>query len=293
MTERPVHMMSNPRADRVKKVAQLTGRSAVRRRRGQFLVEGPQSVREALKAHLGQLPAISEATKNFWVAGQVIEEIYFSDGLSDRDPQLFALIQEAHRDFRIFVSEASDEVLEAMSDAVTHQDIIAVASLPVTSAVPDQPQLVAGLIRVQDPGNVGTIIRTADAAGADYVELTEGTADPFSPKVVRSTAGSLFHLPIITSGLSAEPIVEGWRRKNLCVFAADGYGTLQLDTMSEEDLSRPTAWMFGNESQGLDRTERELADDTVAVPLYGSAESLNVSTAATVCLYASAMAHNR
>lgn len=193
---------------------------------------------------------------------------------------------------RVFVREASDEVLTAMADAVTGQGVVAVARVPDQPALEDAfdgAALAAVLCRVQDPGNAGTVLRAADAAGADAVVLTAGSVDPFNPKVVRSTAGSLFHLPVL-AGVQAEDVAVAARAAGLQVWAADGHGSDRLDALSPASLGARTAWLFGNEAQGLDEAELALAERRVAVPLYGAAESLNVGTAATVCLYASAMA---
>ena len=287
MQHRPVNRMDNPNADRVKRVAQLAGRSAVRARRKQFMVEGPQSVGEALRAHLGLLNLSVEAAQ-FWPTQATVTEVYYTSRLATIEPELFALV--GRLDPNVFVAETSDTVLQAMSDAVAHQNIIAVANLPdVDIALPHEALLVAGLIRVQDPGNAGTIIRTADASGSACVIATPHTVDVYNPKTVRSTAGSLFHLPIYTH-VELPDFKTTYRGQ---IFAADGYGEVALESLPVGKLSQPTAWLFGNEARGLSAPELELADARVAVPLYGLAESLNVATAATVCLYASAMAQHR
>ena len=314
MTGRPDQdVMTNPRAERVRSVARLAGRSA-RLKAGAFLVEGPQGCREALRAHLGRGP---EGARAAWPVGRVVREVYVSDRLAERDPELAALVEEAaafrpggarpsagpHDDVRspwarrLTVRRASDEVLTAMSDAVTGQGILIVAALPQELSLEQvladgDVRLAPVLCRVQDPGNAGTILRAADAAGSDAVLLTAGSVDPFNPKVVRSTAGSIFHLPVVT-GLDPEAAVSALRGAGLQVWAADGYADHTLTTLAPADLGAPTAWLLGNEAQGLSVQERELADRAVAVPLYGQAESLNVGTAATVCLYASAMAAHR
>lgn len=287
MIERPAQM-SNPRADRVKTVARLAGRSA-RQKQNRFLAEGPQSVREALRAHLGEFEA---TLSGHWGQG-VVEEVFVTEGIAALHPDIAELIDQARASIQVRV--VTDEVLEALSDAVTHQDVIAVCTLPgarrsvewlqqhVTS-----PKLLAVLCRVQDPGNMGTIIRAADAAGADAVLLTSGSVDPFNPKAVRSTAGSLFHLPVFTA-VDLSSALDSLRGLGHQVLAADGYGEANLVNLGSA-LARTTTWLFGNEAQGLSLEERDLADARVAVPLYGYAESLNVATAATVCLYASAMA---
>ncbi|MFY9679137.1 TrmH family RNA methyltransferase, partial [Glutamicibacter protophormiae] len=163
------------------------------------------------------------------------------------------------------------------------------------------------LCRVQDPGNAGTILRAADAAGADAVVLTKGSVDIYNPKAVRSTVGSLFHLPVL-SNVEFDHLVAASKATGVQVLAADGYAAHNLDTLQDQAVLRahagggaptdgtvpvletPTMWLFGNEGQGLDEHEKSAADFRVAVPLYGVAESLNVGTAATVCLYGSARA---
>ncbi|MDO4239951.1 RNA methyltransferase [Micrococcus sp.] len=290
----PSDVMDNPRAERVRAVAALAGRAA-RRRSGTFLVEGPQGCREALRAHLGEGP---ERARRQWRPGQVLTQVFVAPDLAWRDPELGELVARVHGlegPDRVLVREATDEVLTAMTDAVTAQGIVAVARVPELLPAEElwrDARLAAVLCRVQDPGNAGTVLRAADAAGADAVVLTTGSVDPFGPKVVRSTAGSLFHLPVLT-GAEAGRTAADARAAGLQVWAADGYGTDRLDRLDAAAVAGPTAWLFGNEAQGLDDAELALADRRVAVPLYGAAESLNVATAATVCLYASAMAAPR
>ncbi|MGO3656666.1 MAG: TrmH family RNA methyltransferase [Micrococcaceae bacterium] len=287
MTER-LDQMSNPRADRVKKVARLAGRSA-RQKQNRFLAEGPQSVREALRAHLGEFDATLDG---HWGQG-IVEEIYVTDGFETAHPDIAALVDRARSSLE--VRTVTDEVLDALSDAVTPQHIIAVCTLPgarrslewLHDRLPS-PTLLAVLCRVQDPGNAGTIIRAADAAGADAVLLTSGSVDPFNPKTVRSTAGSLFHLPVFTAA-DLSLAADSARKHGQQILAADGYGDQGLETAGTM-LAQPSMWLFGNEAKGLSEDELAVADARIAVPLYGHAESLNVATAATVCLYASAMA---
>lgn len=311
MNERPDQdVMTNPRADRVRKVARLAGRSS-RSREGLFLAEGPQSSREALRAHLGMLSPRPERDADpaqpadglhprpprptQWIPGRVVDSVYLSTRVAERDAELADLVRRA-ADRGVPVRWVTDEVLDAMADAVTGQGILTVCHLPDTGAAPilaalPEPRLAAVLCRVQDPGNAGTILRAADASGAGVVVLTAGSVDVFNPKVVRSTAGSLFHVPVVT-GVEAANAVDALRDHGLAVLAADGYGSVVLDRPPSGLLAAPTAWLFGNEAQGLSAEELTLADERVAVPLYGRAESLNVATAATVCLYASAMAQH-
>jgi TrmH family RNA methyltransferase len=197
---------------------------------------------------------------------------------------------------------ATDQVLAAMSDTVTPQGLLAVCSLvdvPLAAVLAGRPALVAVLAHVRDPGNAGTVVRAADAAGAGGVVLSDASVDVHNPKCVRSTAGSLFHLPV-SQGASLVDSVSALRRRGLVVLAADGAGDVDLDELqdaAETDesalLRRPTAWVFGNEAWGLAVEHRDLADAVVRVPLRGAAESLNLAMAATVCLYASSRAQRR
>ena len=179
---------------------------------------------------------------------------------------------------------------------VTPQGLLAVCDsvdVPLATALEAGPGLVAVLTAVQDPGNAGTLIRAADAAGAGAVLLTAGSVDVHNPKCVRSTAGSLFHLPL-AANVSLADAVTALHRQGSRVLAADGGGAIDLDdALDAGDLARPTAWLFGNEANGLGPEALELADDVVRVPLYGRAESLNVATAAAVCLYATARAQRK
>ena len=153
-----------------------------------------------------------------------------------------------------------------------------------------QPGLAVVLANVRDPGNAGTVLRTADAAGAGGVVFAGSSVDPYNSKCVRASAGSLFHLPVVT-GPPVADAVRALRERGLRVLAADGgAGTTLDDLQSAGLLGQPTAWLFGNEAWGLPSDVLGLADDAVAVPIYGRAESLNLAAAAAVCLYASARA---
>ena len=277
--------LTNIRSERVKMVRSLAGRSA-RSRAGRYLVEGPQGVREAVR-----------------FAPSTIRDIYFTRESYDRYTEIVVEAELAG----MFTHVASQEVLTAMSPDA--QGVLAVLDLPGPSSpeaaagelealLAAGPRLVAVLSKVRDPGNAGAVIRAADAAGADLVVLTSESVDIHSPKVVRSTAGSLFHLPVVT-GLPLTEIVAALSRHSLTTLAADGVGSLDLDDLLDvagtaapgvPDLARPSAWIFGNEAWGLREEERRLADAVVRVPIRGKAESLNLATAATVCLYASSRA---
>lgn len=268
--------LTNTRSDRVRAVHSLSGRSA-RSRHGKFLVEGPQSVREAV----------------LWASDAVVD-LYLTEYAASRYPEILAVARER----RLFVRGMSDEVARAMSEDA--QGLVAVLrAVPVgVDSIPRSPLLVAILSTVRDPGNAGTVIRAADAAGAAGVVLAGESVDVHNPKVVRSTAGSMFHLPV-THGISVEDSLAELRSQGCLILAADGNGKHDLDDLLDvagsaptgtPDLSTPTAWLFGNEAHGLSAAEVALADASVRVPLRGRAESLNLATAATVCLYASSRA---
>jgi TrmH family RNA methyltransferase len=157
--------------------------------------------------------------------------------------------------------------------------------------LPPEPRLVAVLHGVADPGNAGTVIRTADAAGADAVVLTAGSVDPYTGKCVRASAGSLFHLPVVT-GVEADNAFPLLRATGLTVLATAADGTDDLDRLADDGgLVGPVAWVFGNEAHGLPTDVLAAADRTVRIPIRGRAESLNLATAAAVCLFATARVH--
>jgi TrmH family RNA methyltransferase len=189
------------------------------------------------------------------------------------------------------VLTATPEVIAEISDTVTPQGLVGVCRFvdaPFAEVLAARPRLVAVLAHVRDPGNAGTVLRCADAAGADAVVLTDASVDPYNPKAVRASAGSLFHLPVAV-GVPVAEAVEGLRAAGVRVLAADGAGERDLDAeLDEGTMGGPTAWVFGNEAWGLPEQTRALADAVVRVPLHGRAESLNLATAAAVCLYASA-----
>ncbi|MGW0062115.1 TrmH family RNA methyltransferase [Streptosporangium sandarakinum] len=256
--------LTNIKSPRVKAVRRLTKR-AFRDRDRSFIAEGPQAVREALALDgvVTQLFATAEAEVRH-------ADIVAAAAAAGVPPQ-----------------RASGEVMAELAQTVTPQGLLAVCRfvhVPLDDAVTADARLVAVLAHVRDPGNAGTVLRTADAAGADAVVFTDASVDPYNGKCVRASAGSLFHLPVVT-GTPVARAVGRLKERGLRVLAADGAGEHTLDDV---DLSGPTAWIFGNEAWGLPEEILELADDVVRVPIYGGAESLNLATAAAVCLYASA-----
>ena len=293
--------LTSVRSPRVKAARQL-GKRALRQRARAFLAEGPQAVAEAL------------------AAGDVVSELFVTATAQGR----YADLAARARAQGAAVHAVSGEVMAELAQTVTPQGVLAVcrfmdvplavltrggdppeppaapagrpaapAARPVSTAASTELRLVVILANVRDPGNAGTVLRSADAAGADAVLFAGSSVDPYNSKCVRASAGSLFHLPVVT-GLPVADAVAALRRAGLRVLAADGRAARTLDDLQDDGLLRePTAWLFGNEAWGLPEDLLALADEPVAVPIYGRAESLNLAAAAAVCLYASAGAQSR
>ncbi|MDO5661712.1 MAG: RNA methyltransferase [Brachybacterium sp.] len=295
-SERPDQTPTSPRSDRVRAVAGLAGRSA-RRRSGRFRVEGPQAVRSLLTHRPGDAL-----------------EVFLTAEADAAHPEL----AEAGRAARVPVRTVTAEVLGAMlresatapatgpdsgarpgerdEAMVTPQGVLAVARLhremdwraALASALPragkhDGPVTIAVLHEVRDPGNVGAVIRVADAAGADLVVLTRGSADPYSPKVVRASAGSLFHLPVVPGAEMPELLAE-LEDRGITAVATSGRAEHDL---YDAEVPHRCAWILGNEARGLDERTLAATSSSIRIPLLGAAESLNVATAAALCFYES------
>ena len=261
-------MIDNPRSPRVRGVAKLAKRDA-RSQTGRLLLEDPQAVSEALAFR-----------------PELIEELFVTPTALDR----YQDIGRAAREVDLEVEFVTEQVLEAMADTVTPQGVLAVARQFPTSLkeiLAAEPRLIAILEEVRDPGNAGTIIRAADSAGADAVILTGRSVDLYNPKVVRATTGSLFHVPVAIMP-ELDDVLERVKAAGIQVLAADIKGEDLLS--ARPSLAAPTAWLFGNEARGLSDEQLALADRAITVPIYGKAESMNLATAASVCLYESAFA---
>jgi TrmH family RNA methyltransferase len=252
-----------PRTPRVVAARRLQRRRD-RDQTGRFLAEGPQAVREAL------------------AAGAVVE-------LFGTPPALRRYADLAARS--PVTSPVSDEALAALAETVQPQGLVAVCEqldVALGDALAKRPRLVAVVAEVRDPGNAGTVLRTADAAGASAVIFAGDAVDPYNGKCVRASAGSLFHVEVIRSPLA---VADELRTSGLQVLATTGHAADDLDSLLDEGLlSAPTAWLFGSEAHGLPESLLQAADRRVRVPIYGGAESLNLAAAAAVCLYASARA---
>ncbi|MFP7707065.1 TrmH family RNA methyltransferase [Trueperella sp. LYQ141] len=286
----------------LKKVAGLA-RHTQRARYRQALVEGPQAVREAVQ----------------W-APELIRDLYVTQAALDADPHLEKLADERVR----YVHLVPDTVMEKLSPNT--QGWLAVINqadqIPVADFFATKPRLVVLCLESADPGNLGTVIRSADAVGADAVITAKTSVDIFNPKVVRSSVGSVFHLPIL-SGYSASEIVQAAREAGMMILCADargdhhlyqpqivhaqvasgndpGVGSVQASAPAEVncdmadacgyDLRRPTVWLVGNEAHGVSQEQRSWADYVVSIPMWGHTESLNAAVATSLCLYASACA---
>jgi TrmH family RNA methyltransferase len=261
----------------VRAAASLATRSG-RRRHGRFLVEGPRAVRDLLTAAADGAPYRLRA-------------VYVTEDVLARDPDLVRSAPPA------VVRATTPEVVAAISDAATPQGIVAVVDVPPRRGAPavelGPATRGAVLVAVQDPGNVGTVVRAADAAGASVVALTPGCADLHAPKTVRSTAGSLFHLPVVPD-VDLGELVPAARAAGVRLLATDAGGGTDLDEAvaaarsGTGPLAGPHLWLLGNEGRGLDDRTLAAADAVVRIPLHGRAESLNLAMAATLVLFATA-----
>lgn len=192
------------------------------------------------------------------------------------------------------MSPVTDKALDGLAGTLHPQGVVALCryrDVPLDAALGRRPSLVAVLVAVTDPGNAGTVLRTADAAGAGAVIFTDRSVDPYNDKCVRASAGSLFHLDVVR-GTPAGAVAPALRAAGLTVLATDLRGATDLDELAVEGrLDGPAGWLFGSEAHGLPAEVAGAADARVRVPIHGRAESLNLAAAAAVCLYASAGAH--
>jgi RNA methyltransferase, TrmH family len=234
----------------------------VRRSEGAFVVEGVKLLAAALDC------------------GATVESVYVASG-AQSVPAVAELMERAlDSGSRLF--ELAPDVLEKVADTVTPQPVLAIVAMP--HAVLDDlvgATFVVVCADVRDPGNAGAVIRCAEAAGADAVICCEGTVDPFNPKTVRASAGSVLHLPVIVGGDAAE-VLATLGSAGLMRLAALAHGGTPL---SEVDVTGPLALVLGNEATGLPPSLSGRLDGAVTIPMTGRVESLNVSTAAAVLCF--------
>ncbi|AGB23393.1 rRNA methylase [Mycobacterium sp. JS623] len=233
-----------------------------RRRAARFLAEGSNLVEAALRCGL-------------------VSEVFATESAMNRFGALLTDVP---------VHLVTDRAAKALSDTVTPVGLVAVCSVPETTlddVLADTPRLVAVAVEISEPGNAGTLIRIADAMGADAVVLAGHSVDPYNGKCLRASAGSIFAIPVVADD-DASGAVSKLRDGGLQVLATTVDGEVSLD---DADLSGPTAWLFGPEAHGLPTELADMATHRVHIPMPGSAESLNVASAASICLYQSARAH--
>jgi TrmH family RNA methyltransferase len=233
-----------------------------RRRAASFLAEGPNLVEAALRRGL-------------------VSEMFVTEDASTRFASMLTGVP---------VHLVTERAAKALSETVTPVGLVAVCSVPETTldvVLADSPRLVAVAVEISEPGNAGTLIRITDAMGADAVVLAGHSVDPYNGKCLRASAGSIFSIPV-ASETDAAHAVSALREAGLQVLATTVDGEVSLDDAA---LEMPTAWLFGPESHGLPNELAEMATHRVRIPMPGSAESLNVASAASICLYQSARAH--
>jgi TrmH family RNA methyltransferase len=256
LTERSARIVA------ARKLTRRAGRDAA----GLFLAEGRQAVVEALADPAG------------------VREVFATEVAAD-----------AHRDLlgatSVPVRLVTEKAAAGLSETVTPQGLIAVCELrdvPAQQVIDAPPRLAVALAELADPGNAGTVLRTADACGAGAVVFGAGSADPYGGKAVRASAGSLFHVDVVR-GAALHELVPAVQAGGVTVLAADGGGEADLDGLGER-LSGPVLWLFGNEARGVPADLGALADARVRIPMRGRAESLNLAAAAAICLYATQLA---
>ncbi len=234
-------------------------RHAGRRRAARFLAEGPNLVEAALRRG-------------------VVSEVFATDSAAERFSDLLADVR---------VQLVTERAAKTLSDTVTPVGLVAVCAMPDTgldAVLAAGPTLLAVPVGISEPGNAGTLIRVADAMGADAVVLAGLSVDPFNGKCLRASAGSIFSIPVVSEP-DAGGVVTALREAGLQVLATALDGDVSLD---DAELSVPTGWLFGPEAHGLPQEVADLATARVRIPMPGNAESLNVASAAAICLYESA-----
>ena len=260
-------LLTNVRAPKVARARRLLKRNFRKDDRA-FLAEGPQAAREAAKS------------------GNV-RTLFITPSAAERYPDVVQHVENSGGE----IIECTDTVIAEIASTVTPQGMVAVvASTPAVleDVINSDTTLAVLMAYVRDPGNAGAAIRVSDAVGATGVILSTDSVDAHNPKVVRSSAGSNFHIPVVEE-VTVMAAVARARECGLQILVGDGSGTPLTSALN---LSAPTLWIFGNEAWGVPQEVLDLADQVVSLPIYGQAESLNLATATAVCLYASANAQH-
>jgi TrmH family RNA methyltransferase len=278
-----------PRVVAARKLLRRTGRE----RAGRFLAEGAQAVGAAVASATGE--PTGEPTRES-AGGPTrahrparVYEVFTTEVAAERNAELLT----AAAAIGVPVSVITERAAGTLSETVTPQGLLAVCGridVSLADALAGTPRLVVVLVGASDPGNAGTVIRVADAAGADAVVLAGDSVDPHNGKCVRGSVGSVFHLPVATER-DVAAVLSGCREAGVRLLAATADGEWDLfEAAAADAMAGPCGWLFGSEAHGLPAEVARAADARVRVPIYGRAESLNLATAASVCVYATARA---
>lgn len=269
-------MISSTSNSRVKRLAALMQKAKYRREEQVFIVEGVRMFQEAPPE---------------WVKEVYISEAFFNRYVKRDENKADRRVKEFLKTFQYEVF--SDEVFQKVSDTQTPQGVLCVLSMPQyvlpecvdnwISAMESgkRPPLLVLLEDLQDPGNLGTILRAGEGAGVSGIIMTRQTADIFNPKVIRATMGSIYRMPFfIVDGLS--DTIDLLKQKGIAVYAAHLDDSVDYD---EPDYTRPTAFLIGNEGNGLRRETADRASQYIRIPMEGQVESLNAAAAAAILMY--------
>ncbi|MBO0853926.1 MAG: RNA methyltransferase [Nocardia sp.] len=256
-------------------------RAAARRKAGLFLAEGANSVAAALDT-------------------ERVDELFYSCAAAEREHELVATAAA----LGVRTTLVGDRAAAHLGETVTPPGLVAVcrildrppAEVLAPESITGRGPMLAVPVRIADPGNAGTLIRVADAVGADGVVLAGDSVDPHNGKCVRAAAGSLFHVPLARDR-DVDAVLSALRERGITILATTARGEVDLDDADEllggAGESGGTAWLFGNEAHGLDAAVAARADHRVRIPIHGRAESLNLAAAASICLYTNARVRHR
>lgn len=257
-------MITSTTNNRIKRIVALNQKAKLRREEDCFLVEGPKMFLEAPKS---------------W-----IREVYISES--------FLAKCSFRKELETYQYEVvSDEVFQKISDTKTPQGILSVLQCPhykMEQLLDREEPLLVILENIQDPGNLGTILRTGEGAGIDGVIMTKETADLFNPKVIRSTMGSIYRMPYLYVENVTE-CIEELKKRGMAVYAAHLDDSVCYD---EPDYTKGTAFLIGNEGNGLKKETADCATQYIKIPMHGQVESLNAAIATSVLMYEAARQRN-
>ncbi len=265
-------MISSAANSRVKRLVALSQKAKMRQKEQCFVVEGVRMVCEA---------------PSDWIQEVYVSESFFHRYEKEENAEIRCILN--HYDYEVII----DTVFQKVSDTQSPQGILCVLSMPhyeLTKSIErwgvdsKKTPLLVLLEDLQDPGNVGTILRAGEGAGVDGIIMTQQTADIFNPKTIRATMGSIYRVPFYIVDSLAETIMQ-LRKKGMCVYAAHLDDSVDYDV---PDYTQPTAFLIGNEGNGLCRKTAECATQYIKIPMEGQVESLNAAMASTILLYEAA-----